>query len=60
VINAIPTPLLPERDGVSIVQEAGWVPGMVRKTSARLKFGNWLVQLLAIRYTDYAIMPPPG
>jgi len=60
VINAIPAPLLPERDGISIEQEAGWAPGPVWKTSAPLRFDNWTVQLLAIRYIDYAITPLPS
>jgi hypothetical protein len=57
VINVVPANLLPERNGVSIVQEAGSAPGPVWKTSGSPKFDNRTVQLLAIHYTDYAINP---
>ena len=59
MINAVPSALLPVRDEVSIVQEPGWAPGPVWKTSAPPRFDNPTVQLLAIRYTDYANSPPP-
>ena len=54
MINVIPTALLLERDGVSIVQKAGWAPGMAWKTSAPPRFDPQMVQLIASRCTDYA------
>ena len=45
----------PQKDPVSIVQEAGWAPGSVQKISPLPGFDPRTVQPVASRYTDGAI-----
>jgi len=52
---------IPGKDPVPIVQEAGWAPGPVWTGAENLapppRFDPRTVQLVASRYTDYAIRP---
>ena len=50
-----PAALPPEKDPVSILQEAGWTPGPVWMGAENLAppgFDPWTVQPVASRYTD--------
>jgi hypothetical protein len=59
MVNVTPRPLYPrERDPVPIVQEAEWAPGPVwtgAENPPLPGFDPRTVQLVASRYTDYAI-----
>ena len=59
VVNATLRPLKPrKRDPVPIVEEAGWAPGPVwtgAENLTRTGFDSSIVQLVASRYTDWAI-----
>ena len=52
--HQVPTALLPGKDPVPIVQEAGWAPGPVWKGAENLPPTGTL-QPVASRYTDWAI-----
>ena len=58
VVNASPRPLHPkERGPVSIIHEAGWVPGPVWTGAEKLApppgFDSRTIQPVVSRYTDY-------
>jgi hypothetical protein len=62
VVSITPQPpLLPGKDPVPIVQEAGWAPEPVWLAAeylAPLGFDPLTFQPVTIRYTDYAIPAP--